>query len=174
MLTHWNKLLNTDCTVVDIGPHTVYPIFRVGFTTLSSVCERKYVNKQIAECKHIDVMIRDPGDRFVSGINEYSRQNNLDVEETWKLVEQGKLVDRHFAPQYMWLLHLYKFYKGTVTILPFDHIKQITSVHERKDDINKPVPLLKSFLNVDYAIVEHYNETFELGRLIERYRNVLS
>ncbi len=174
MLTHWNKLLNTDCTVVDIGPHTVYPIFRVGFTTLSSVCERKYVNKQIAECKHIDVMIRDPGDRFVSGINEYSRQNNLDVEETWKLVEQGKLVDRHFAPQYMWLLHLYKFYKGTVTILPFDHIKQITSVHERKDDINEPVPLLKSFLNVDHAIVEHYNETFELGILIERYRNVLS
>ena len=174
MLTHWNKLLNTDCTVVDIGPHTVYPIFRVGFTTLSSVCERKYVNKQIAECKHIDVMIRDPGDRFVSGINEYSRQNNLDVEETWKLVEQGKLVDRHFAPQYMWLLHLYKFYKGTVTILPFDHIKQITSVHERKDDINEPVPLLKSFLNVDHAIIEHYNETFELGKLIERYRNVLS
>ena len=174
MLTHWNKLLNTDCTVVDIGPHTVYPIFRVGFTTLSSVCERKYVNKQIAECKHIDVMIRDPGDRFVSGINEYSRQNNLDVKETWKLVEQDKLVDRHFAPQYMWLLHLYKFYKGTVTILPFDHIKQITSVHERKDDINKPVPLLKSFLNMDHAIVEHYNETFELGRLIERYRNVLS
>lgn len=174
MLTHWNKLLNTDCTVVDIGPHTVYPIFRVGFSTLSSVCERKYVNKQIAECKHIDVMIRDPGDRFVSGINEYSRQNNLDVEETWKLVEQGKLVDRHFAPQYMWLLHLYKFYKGTVTILPFDHIKQITSVHKREDYINTPVPLLKSFLNVDYAIVQHYNETFGLGRLIERYRNVLS
>jgi hypothetical protein len=174
MLTHWNKLLNTDCTVVDIGPHTVYPIFRVGSSSLMLAADKTYVNSHIAKCKHIDVMIRDPGDRFVSGINEYSRQNNLNIEETWKLVEQGKLVDRHFAPQYMWLLHLYKFYKGTVTILPFDHIKQITSVHERKDDINKPVPLLKSFLNMDHAIVEHYNETFELGRLIERYRNVLS
>ena len=174
MLTHWNKLLNTDCTVVDIGPHTVYPIFRVGSSSLMLAADKTYVNSHIAKCKHIDVMIRDPGDRFVSGINEYSRQNNLNIEETWKLVEQGKLVDRHFAPQYMWLLHLYKFYKGTVTILPFDHIKQITSVHERKDDINKPVPLLKSFLNVDHAIIEHYNETFELGRLIERYRNVLS
>ena len=174
MLTHWNKLLNTDCTVVDIGPHTVYPIFRVGSSSLMLAADKTYVNSHIAKCKHIDVMIRDPGDRFVSGINEYSRQNNLNIEETWKLVEQGKLVDRHFAPQYMWLLHLYKFYKGTVTILPFDHIKQITSVHERKDDINKPVPLIKSFLNMDHAIVEHYNETFELGRLIERYRNVLS
>jgi len=175
MLTHWNKLLNTCCTVVDIGPHTVYPIFRVGSTSLMLAADKTYVNSHIAECKHIDVMIRDPGDRFVSGINEYSRQNNLDVEETWKLVEQGKLVDRHFAPQYMWLLHLYKFYKGTVTILPFDHIKQITSVHKKNgNDINEPVPLLKSFLNVDSSIVKHYNETFELGELIERYRNVLS
>ena len=174
MLTHWNKLLNTDCTVVDIGPHTVYPIFRVGSTSLMLAANKTYVNSHIAECKHIDVMIRDPGDRFVSGINEYCRQNKLNVEETWKIVEQGELVDRHFAPQYLWLLHLYKFYKGTVTILPFDHIKQITSVHKGKGDINEPVPLLKSFLNVDHAIIEHYNETFELGKLIERYRNVLS
>ena len=174
MLTHWNKLLNTDCTVVDIGPHTVYPIFRVGSSSLMLAANKTYVNSHIAECKHIDILFRDPGDRFVSGINEYCRQNNLNVEETWKLVEQGKLVDRHFAPQYLWLLHLYKFYKGTVTILPFDHIKQITSVHKKKGDINEPVPLLKSFLKVDHAIIEHYNETFELGKLIERYRNVLS
>jgi hypothetical protein len=174
MLTHWNKLLNTDCTVVDIGPHTVYPIFRVGSTSLVLAADKTYVNSHIAECKHIDVMIRNPGDRFVSGINEYCRQNNLNVKETWKLVEQDKLVDRHFAPQYLWLLHLYKFYKGTVTILPFDHIKQITSIHEKKSDINEPVPLLKSFLNVDHAIIEHYNETLELGELIKRYRNVLS
>jgi|TARA_R110001592_G_scaffold205969_1_gene456650 hypothetical protein len=139
-----------------------------------NAADKTYVNSHIAECKHIDVMIRDPGDRFVSGVNEYCRQNNLNVEETWKLVEQGKLVDRHFSPQYLWLLHLYKFYKGTITILPFDHIKQITSVHKKKGDINEPVPLLKSFLNVDHAIIEHYNETFELGKLIERYRNVLS
>jgi len=182
MLTHWNKLLNTDCTVVDIGPRTVYPIFRVGSSSLMLAADKTYVNSHIAKCKHIDILIRDPGDRFVSGINEYCRQNNLNVKDTWKLVEQDKLVDRHFAPQYMWLLHLYKFYKGTVTILPFDHIKQITtvyatytdSVHEKNNYIEEPVPLLKSFLDVDHAIIEHYNETFELGRLIERCRNVLS
>lgn len=174
MLTHWNKLLNTDCTVVDIGPHTVYPIFRVGSSSLMLAADKTYVNSDIAKCKHIDILIRDPGDRFLSGINEYCRQNDLNVQDTWKLVEQGKLVDRHFAPQYMWLLHLYKFYKGTVTILPFDHIKQITSVQEKYPIIKEPVPLLKSFINVDHAIIEHYNETFELGRLIERCRNVLS
>ena len=174
MLTQWNKLLNTDCTVVDIGPHTVYPIFRVGSSSLMNAADKTYVNSHIAECKHIDVMIRDPSDRFVSGVNEYCRQNNLNVEETWKLVEQGKLVDRHFSPQYLWLLHLYKFYKGTVTILPFKHIKKITSVHKRKGDRGEPVTLLKSFVEIDYALTEHYYETFELGELIKRYRNVLS
>ena len=47
MLTHWNKLLNTECIVVDVGPHTIYPIFRVGHSTLMSVCDKKYVNKEI-------------------------------------------------------------------------------------------------------------------------------
>ena len=174
MFTYWNKLLNTDCTVIDIGPHTVYPIFRVGYTSLIADAGNTYINKQISKCQHIDILIRDPGDRFVSGINEYCKQNNLDVEETWNLVEQDKLVDRHFAPQYVWLLHLYKFYKGTITIRPFKHIKKITSVHKSKGEKKMAVALLKSFVEIDYALTEHYNETFELGELIKRYRHVLS
>ena len=175
MLTQWNKLLNTDCTVVDIGPHTVYPIFRVGSTSLMIAANKTYVNSHIAKCKHIDVIIRDPSDRFVSGINEYCRQNNLNVEETWKLVDQNRLIDRHFAPQYMWLLHLYKFYKGAVTLKPFSHIKKITNMHEKKDKRKKvSVALLKTFVEVDYKLMEHYNETTQLGDLIKEHRHALS
>ena len=175
MLTQWNKLLNTDCTVVDIGPHTVYPIFRVGSTSLMIAANKTYVNSHIAKCKHIDVIIRDPSDRFVSGINEYCRQNNLNVEETWKLVDQNRLIDRHFAPQYMWLLHLYKFYKGAVTLKPFSHIKKITNMHKKKDKGKKvSVAPLKSFVEVDYQLMDHYNETIQLGELIKRYRHALS
>jgi hypothetical protein len=175
MITQWNKILTTDCIVVKVGPHTIYPIFRVGHTTLMSVCDKKYVNEEITNCDHIDVMIRNPEHRFVSGVNEYCRHNNRDVRDIWELIQQGKLVDRHFAPQYLWLLHLYKFYKGEITIRPFDYIKQITSVHKKNsNDINQHVPLLKSFLDVDHEITKHYNQTLELGELIERYRNVLS
>ena len=46
MLTHWNKLFNTDCVVVGVGAHTIYPIFRVAQSTLMSVCDKKYVNKE--------------------------------------------------------------------------------------------------------------------------------
>jgi len=92
MLTAWNKLLNTECVVVDVGPHTVYPIFRVGQSTLMSVCDTKYVNEQIYHCNHVDVMIREPEARFVSGVNEYCVQHNLDIDVTWKLINEGKLV----------------------------------------------------------------------------------
>ena len=173
MLTHWNKLFNTDCIVVDVGPHTVYPIFRVGQSTLMSVYDTKYVNLEIHHCNHIDIMIREPEERFVSGVNEYCRQQNLDVNETWKLVNEGKVHDRHFTPQYIWLMHLYKFYKGFVTIRPFKHIGNITDVHLHKSKVKIDLPVCEPFVEVDRHLTKYYNETVNIGYLIKRYRNVL-
>ena len=175
MLTHWNKLLNTDCIVVEVGPHTVYPIFRVGSTSLVAAADKKYTNEQIAKCKHIDILIRDPGERFVSGLNQYSRNNNLDVKETWELINKGQLHDRHFTPQYVWLLHLYKFYKGAVTLKPFRDIKKITNKHVNKDKSKKvAVALLRSFVEVDYQLMDHCGKTIQLGDLIKEHRHALS
>lgn len=174
MLTHWNKLLNTDCVVVDVGPHTIYPIFRVGQSTLMSVCDRKYVNKEIDHCNHVDIMIREPEERFVSGVNEYCRQNNLDVESTWNEINLGRIHDRHFTPQYLWLLHLYKFYKGFVTIRPFKHISNVTEVHIHKSESKIEVPVIESFVAVDRHLTNYYNETVNIGYLIKRYKHALS
>jgi hypothetical protein len=174
MLKHWDGLLNTDCTVMSIRNHVLYPIFRVGYTSLSEVCEKKYTNDEIKACEDIKVMIRDPEQRFVSGVNEYCRQNKITIQQAWPRIEKGQLMDRHFAPQYMWLLHLYKYYKGHVIILPFDYISKITSVHKRKGEQHEQVPLIQSFVEVDRALMQHYNEKIELGVLIERYRDVLS
>ena len=57
MLTHWNKLLNTDCTVIDIGPHTIYPIFKNGSSSLMSIADKTYTNKQIANCNNINILL---------------------------------------------------------------------------------------------------------------------
>lgn len=174
MLTHWNKLFNTDCIVVDVGPYTIYPIFRVGQSTLISVSDKKYINKEIEHCNHIDIMIREPESRFVSGVNEYCRQNNLDIKSTWKLINDGKVHDRHFTPQYIWLLHLYKWYKGFVTIRPFSYISNITEVHKHPSGIITQVPICESFVAVDRHLTKYYNETVNIGYLIKRYRYALS
>ena len=174
MLTQWNKLLNTDCMVVKVGPHTVYPIFRVGQSSLMAVCDKKYVNAEIAECKHIDVMIRDPEVRFVSGVNEYCVQQNLDVKETWELINKGQVHDRHFTPQYVWLMHLYRFYKGDITIRPFDYMSNITQVHLHKSSSSVAVPVCEPYVKADRHLIKYYNQTVALEELIVRYKNVLS
>jgi hypothetical protein len=162
--------------VVGIGKHIVYPIFRNGSTSLFEAADRIYTNNQIQVCENIQILIRDPKVRFVSGINEYCRQNNLDVKETRSLVERKEIMDRHFCPQFIWLLNLYKFYKGTVTMRPFNDIKKIT--HIKKDELawmkKIPVEPIQKLVDVDLRLLELLGSTVELGYIIRKYKNVLS
>jgi hypothetical protein len=175
MLKHWDKLLATNCRVVGIKDYTVYPIFRVGSTSLNAAADREYVNEDIGVCKHIDVVLRDPEERFVSGLNEYSTINSMDIKKVWRLVEQGRLIDRHFCPQYIWLLHLYKFYRGEVTLRSFDFIHHITDIHKRKYGPKKQkIPILKEYVEIDQRIMQHIGHRIELKKIIEEHRHALS
>ena len=175
MLKHWQELLNTDCIVIDIGSHTIYPIFKNGSTSLMGIADKVYINKQIANCNNINILLRDPEERFVSGINEYCKQNNLDVKDTWELVYDDKIINRHFAPQLLWLFHLYKFYRGKVILKPFETINDYCKVHMNKEGKKTDVALIKQFVEVDYELIENYlNKPILLEKLIRKYKNVLS
>jgi len=181
MIKSWLKLLDADCIVIKIGTDTIYPIFRNGSTSLIADKNESYVNDQIKSCSNIQVLIRDPEVRFASGINEYSRQHNLSVEQTWHSVSQGDIVDRHFAPQYVWLFHLYKFYKGTVTLRPFEHIKHFTSLHRVAHDYRvgkfkkkEIVNSLYNFVDPDYQLTKYMNHEVLLGEILKECKNVLS
>jgi hypothetical protein len=178
MLTHWPKLLTGDCTVVRIGKFTVYPIHRVGYSSLMSVAEEKYVNEQITRLDHIDVLIRDPEQRFISGVNEYCRQRTLDIEETYKKIINDKLIDSHFVPQYIWLMKLYRFYKGQITIRPFQFIANITDVHLHDGSNSRKVMLepIDNFVRVDREIIKNttVQRQHSLKDIIKDYKHVLS
>ena len=175
MLNNFDKLLRTDCTVVKIGKHTVYPIFKVGSCSLMAAADRTYLNREIKNCSNITVLIRDPTKRFVSGLNEYCQQNNLDINHAWQMVDRGQLIDRHFAPQYLWLMNLYRFYKGKVTLRSFDYIKKITNKHNGKALHKKiQVPVVSAFVNVDNLLTKHLDQTVLLRKLIKDHRHALS
>lgn len=176
MFKQWLEQL-TDCTVVKVGTYFVYPIHRVGHTSLMSVAEEKYVNKEIAKLSRIDVLWREPKARFVSGVNEYSKHRKITVAETYDQIKNNALVDSHFMPQYFWLLNLCRFYKGEVTIRPFQFIANITDAHERNDTPNKVyVEPPEQFVKVDSEIIKNttVRRTYLLEDIIKEYRHVLS
>ena len=174
MLSHWNKLFNTDCEVYKVGERYVYPIFRNGSSSLEKVCEKIIANEQLNECNNIHVLIRDPAERFESGINEYCKRiHDLDIKETLQKVTQGTLMDRHFSPQWTWLLHLYKFYKGNVTLRAFDDIGDYCDVHVNKFKDKTKVAAPKQFIEIDNRLTRYFDKTIELEELVKEFRNVL-
>ena len=55
MFKNWSKLFTTECNVIEVNNFTVYPIFRVGWTSLNSVATKKHTNNEIAFCKNVVV-----------------------------------------------------------------------------------------------------------------------
>ena len=145
MLKHWTKLVNTDCVVIGMGERLLYPIYRNGSTSLTRACDRQYMNNEITALDHIDVIIR-----------------------------QGNLVDRHFSPQYVWLCHLYRFFKGTVTLRPLKAIGDYCDNHLHRSESITPVRPLKEFVDIDYRLMDQLDQKQKLQDIIERYKNVLS
>jgi len=136
---------------------------------------RKYTNDEIHKCKDIVVFLRKPADRFVSGLNEYCRQNNVDLTQTWKLVEQGKFIDRHFSPQWIWLLHLSKFHKGKVSLKSVKDLITYCKVHLHQSKNNDTdVTLLDDFVQADQELMKYVGQTIDLETLVKKCKNVLS
>ena len=175
MLKHINLLLNTECLVVDIGGEKIYPIFRVGSSSLRAAAEENFTNKQISELSHVNVLLRDPEKRFSSGVNYYCHSNGLQLHDVYGKIKKGELVDRHFTPQFLWLMHLYKHFKGEVSLLPFNQITRFTSEHRKKLSGPKhPVDPIENFIEVDRRLCQHIGKTLPLKNIITELKNVLS
>lgn len=178
MFKHWQKLLQTDCVVASVNGNIVYPIFRVGSTSLLESADARFVNKEISQLEHISVFLREPEERFVSGLNKYCWQHSLDINSAWNDVSEGKLIDRHFAPQYIWLTHLSLFYKGKVLLRPFSEIKEITDRHfisvADRGRKKTQVPIIHSFVDIDKRLLKYLKNEIVLPDLLKEFKNVLS
>ena len=136
------------CEVIEfLDPQRfVYPIFKNGSSSLYTHAQQQrnkiYFNEQITKIPLIDVVIRDPLARFISGINTYvyntKRDNpSLDKNTIIYFAENYLFLNRHYAPQLSWLLNLKKYlHRNTklklhdMTALPKFTPLQITPTEE--------------------------------------------
>ena len=110
ILKHWNNLFNTDCEAIKIDPYgiIVYPIFKNGMSAIEDYTEKNkkcetFKNEQLKKLNHIIVYLRNPLERFISGIHTYidSEKLNQQEETILKQINEMTLCNRHFAPQYV-------------------------------------------------------------------------
>jgi len=107
------------CEVIELASQRyIYPIFKNGSSSLNEYANQQGLkilfNEQIKRAAVIDVILRDPTQRFISGFNTYvyntKQENpNLDVDTIIYFAETYLFLNRHYAPQISWLVNLSKY-----------------------------------------------------------------
>ena len=142
MLSHLDRIIFPDrCEVIEVVPSQryVYVIFKNGHSSFNSFkitnpC-RIIVNQQIQKLTNIDVIVRDPQDRLISGINtfiQHTVRDNPDLDPI--TVEWFALnylcLNRHYASQFSWLLNLARYLNPDTSLnfLPISAVGDITGL----------------------------------------------
>ena len=171
MLKHYDGYLGTKCKVVSIAGKYVYPIHEVGYQSLMNDADMVFTDIEITACPTITVLLRDPVERFKSGVCAYAKQHKKDLAHVYDKIKIGKLVDRMFMPQYMWLMHLSKHYQGMVHLRPFDAIDEITGLYTQDESPQEQIQPIKEYINIDKNLLKNVDRTVKLEDIISKYLN---
>jgi len=138
MLSRLDDIIYPDrCEVIEILPSQryIYPIFKNGSSSLNDYAQTQKLkilfNEQIKKLSDINIILRNPQERFISGVNTYvyntKRDNpHLDLNTIIYFTETYLFLNRHYAPQFSWLVNLNR-YAGKNTKL---HLHGMESLKE--------------------------------------------
>jgi hypothetical protein len=179
------------CEVIQIASQQfVYPIFKCGRSSLTESMKSKgwtFLPEQgIANIPTpIRIFLRDPRDRFLSGVNTYLQHlanegNDLDQHTVLYFINRYLFLNRHYAPQFFWLLNLARFScrDTLVTFSPMTEISQLTDLNHRAeiepitDELKEKInsfdwSKLELYLYLDQILLDHIGQTIKLSELID-------
>ena len=191
MLSHLDSIIFPDrCEVIEIVPSQryVYPIFKNGRSSLYQYADkhkcRVLINEQIKRINSINVVLRNPDERLVSGINTFVQMTIRDHPEldgstvSW-FAQNYLFLNRHYAPQFLWLLNLAR-YTNSDTKLNFLGMDQLTNIaqedHKPADilpatqqliDQIKNIPNNEMYQRIDQILVNYIGQSLQFGQLIQ-------
>ncbi len=158
MLSHLDRIIFPDrCEVLEVVPSQryVYVIFKNGHSSFhcfkkTNPC-RIIINQHIQKLSNIDIIVRDPQDRLISGINTFIQHtlrdnSNLDpLTVEWFALNYLSL-NRHYASQFSWLLNLARYLDSNTTLnfLPMSAVGDITGLYRKPFGI---LPAPKELIN---------------------------
>ena len=132
------------CEVVEIPLHSqwVYLIQKNGNSSLRRQQARDnlnvFANDQIRALDYVDVYIRNPRARYVSGVNTYLQHlqrdhPELDFSTAFWFAKRYKFLNTHYLPQFHWLANLsrYMHSDAKIRLRNFKDFAKIADYHDR-------------------------------------------
>lgn len=125
----------------------VFPIFKNGSSGLRMWASQNRAkilfNEQITKLSCVDVILRDPDSRLLSGINsfiQFTLRDHPDLDHktvTWFATNYFWL-DRHYSSQFSWLLVLARYMdpQCRMRLLPMTSLQDITRDYVLEDVID--------------------------------------
>jgi hypothetical protein len=194
MLSHLDRIIFPDrCEVIEVIPSQryVYVIFKNGYASFSSYQKtnprRIFINQQIQKLTNIDVIVRDPQDRLISGINtfiQHTIRDNPDLDPT--TVEWFALnylcLNRHYASQFSWLLNLARYLKvdTKLNFLSMDAVGEITGFNIKprgvlpvSTELIEKISLIKNnemYNRIDTVIFDCIGQTMTFAQLLQHIK----
>lgn len=132
MLSQLDNIIFPDrCDVLEVAAQRyVYPIFKNGSSSLAKQGYRSLSANELPDGAVVDVFVRDPYERFLSGVHTYLRYNTqLEHKTALHFITEYLFLNRHYCPQYHWLVNLQRHANVSMRLLPLDAISELTDHH---------------------------------------------
>lgn len=153
------------CEVVAMPLHNqwVYLIQKNGNSSLRIQQSRDnlavFTNDEISALDYVDVYIRNPRARYVSGINTYLQHlqrdhPELDYLTAFWFARRYKFLNTHYLPQFHWVANLSKYLRDD-TLIRFRNFQTFGNIADINDDakVNKPTQeFIKQLFQDDKSI----------------------
>jgi hypothetical protein len=194
MLSHLDRTLFPDrCEVVEIVPSQryVYIIFKNGHSSFFMPQKKNNwpirINQQIQRINTIDVIIRNPKDRLISGINtfiQHTLRDNPGLDPAtveWFALNYISL-NRHYASQFAWLLNLARYLNpdAKLNFLPMSAIGEFTGRNLKPKGVQpadatlvEKISLIKNnemYQRVDTTIFECIGHSLTFKELLQHIK----
>ena len=180
------------CEVVQLPLHNqwVYLIQKNGSSSLRIQQSRDnlavFTNDEISALDYVDVYVRNPRARYVSGINTYLQHlqrdhPELDYLTAFWFARRYKFLNTHYLPQFYWIANLSQYLRDD-TLIRLRNFQTFNSVTDINDSakVVKPTqefvkqlfrddPSIELWLYLDQILLDLAGQEMTWKQLINHY-----
>jgi len=179
MLSQLDNIIFPDrCEVLEVAPQRyVYPIYKNGYSSLNNSGFRILDLIELPKLDTVEIFVRDPIERFFSGLSTWIEHNDhLDKSTMLFMAGHHLFINRHYSPQFHWLVNLRRFTTAKIKINPIADLSTITNLrlNENKNKVHYDISHFSKvafYMQLDKVLTENFiGQTVEFTEIVATIR----